>query len=92
MRGVQVDDLTSEIRQQLGLKPDVKGVVVTEVPEASPAADAALQRGDVIEQINKQPVNSVADYQRLINQAGKQTLVLLVNRGGTTTFLVVQPE
>ena len=92
MRGVQVDELTSEIRQQLGLKPDVKGVVVTEVPEGSPAADAGLQRGDVIEQINKQAVNSVADYQRLINQAGKQTLVLLVNRGGNTTFLVVQPE
>jgi serine protease Do len=92
MRGVQVDELTSEIRQQLGLKPDVKGVVVTEVPEGSPAVDAGLQRGDVIEQVNKQPVSSVADYQRLINQAGKQTLVLLVNRGGNTTFLVVQPE
>jgi serine protease Do len=92
MRGVQVDELTSDIRQQLGLKPDVKGVVVTEVPDASPAADAGLQRGDVIEQINKQPVNTVADYQRLINTAGKQTLVLLVNRGGNTTFLVVQPE
>src|SRR5579872_2159416 len=92
MRGVQVDELTSEIRQQLGLKPDVKGVVVTEVPEGSPAVDAGLQRGDVIEQVNKQPVSSVADYQRLINQAGKQTLVLLVNRCGNTTFLVVQPE
>ena len=86
MRSVQVDELTGEIRQQLGVKPDLK------VPEGSPAADAGLQRGDVIEQINKQPVNSVSDYQRLINQAGKQTLVLLVNRGGNTTFLVVQPE
>jgi len=92
MRGVQVDELTSDIEQQLGLKTDVKGVVVTEVPDGSPAADAGLQRGDVIEQINKQPVSSVADYQRLINKAGKQTLVLLVNRGGNTTFLVVQPE
>jgi serine protease Do len=92
MRGVQVDELTDDIRQQLGLKSNVKGVVVTNVEDDSPAADSGLQRGDVIEQVNRQPVNSVADYRRLVEQAGKQALVLLINRGGTTTFLVVQPE
>lgn len=92
MRGVQVDELTADIRHDLGLAADVKGVVVTNVPQDSPAAEAGLQRGDVIEQINRQNVNSVTDYDRLIRQAGKQTLVLLVNRGGTTTFIVVQPE
>jgi serine protease Do len=92
MRGVQVNDLTADIRQQLGLPGDVKGVVVTNVPDGSPASDAGLQRGDVIEQINRQPVNSVNDYQRLISQAGKQSLVLLINRGGNTAFVVVQPE
>ena len=92
MRGVQVDELTSDIRQQLGLKPDVKGVVVTNVAGDSPAADAGLQQGDVIEQINRKPVNSVADYQQLIEQSGKQSLVLLINRGGNTNFMVVQPE
>ncbi len=91
MRGVQVDELTASTRQQLGLGSDVKGVVVTDVPDASPAAEAGLQRGDVIEQVNRQPVNSVADYQRLIRQAGKEPLVLLINRGGSTTFMVVQP-
>jgi serine protease Do len=92
MRGVRVEELTGEIRQELGLSSQVKGVVVAEVPDGSPAADANLQRGDVIEQINRQPVTSVADYQRLVREAGKQTLVLLVNRGGTTNFVVVQPE
>jgi serine protease Do len=92
MRGVQVDDLTPDLRQQLGLKPDVQGVAVTDVPDTSPAADAGLQRGDVIQQVNRKPVDSVNDYQRLIAEAGKQTIVLLVNRGGNTRFLVVQPE
>ena len=92
MNGVQVQELTSDIRQQLGLDSNVKGVVVTQVPGDSPAADAGLQRGDVIEQINRQPVNSVNDYQRLIAQTGKQAVVLLVNRGGNTTFIVVQPQ
>jgi serine protease Do len=92
MRGVQVDELTDDVRQQLGLRPNVKGVVVASVSDDSPAAESGLQRGDVIEQVNRQPVSSVADYQRLVEQAGKQTMVLLVNRGGNTTFLVVQAE
>jgi len=92
MSGVQVDELTPDIRQQLGLGADVKGVVVTSVPSGSPADDAGLQRGDVIEQVDRQPVNSVSDYHRLISEAGKKTLVLLVNRGGNTTFVVVQPD
>ena len=92
MRGVQVDELTPDIRQQLGLNSSVKGVVVTSVASGSPADEAGLERGDVIEQINRQPVNSVSDYQRLIGETGKQTVVLLINRGGNTTFLVVQPQ
>lgn len=92
MSGVQVDNLTNDIRQQLKLGPEVKGVVITQVPDGSPAQEAGLQQGDVIEQVNRKPVNSVSDYQRLINEAGNQAIVLLVNRGGETTFVVVQPQ
>jgi serine protease Do len=92
MRGVQVDEITPEIRDQLGLRPNVKGVLVSDVADGSPASDAGLQRGDVIEQINRQNIDSLSDYRRLVSEAGKQTLVLLVNRGGNTTFMVVQPE
>jgi len=92
MRDVQVGELTADIRQQLGLGFQVKGVVILTVPSGSPAADAGLQRGDVIEQINRQPVTSVGDYDRLTSQAGKKPIMLLVNRGGNTTFVVVEPE
>jgi serine protease Do len=92
MSGVQVDELTPDIRQQLGLNSDVKGVVVSEVPDGSLASEAGLQRGDVIEQVNREPVNSVSGYQRLIEKLGKQTLVLLVNRRGNTSFMVVQAQ
>jgi serine protease Do len=92
MKGVQVDTLTNDIRQQLGLGTDVKGMVVTEVPDGSPAAEVGLQRGDVIEQVNRHPVDSVGDYERLIREAGAQPVVLLINHGGNTGFLVVHPE
>jgi len=92
MTGVEVSQLTDDIREQLGLGREVRGVVVTDVPDGSPAADAGLQRGDVIEQVNRHPVNSVSDYQRLVREAGNGSIVVLVNRGGNTQFVVVQPE
>lgn len=92
MTGVQVDQLTDDIRQQLGLGPEVKGVVITDVSDGSSAANAGLQRGDVIEQVNRHPVNSVSDYQRLVREARNESVVLLINRGGQTQFVVVQPE
>ena len=75
----------------LAWDPTSKALLSPRSPDSSPAAEAGLKRGDVIEQVNQQPVNSVADYQRLIRQAGKESLLLLINRGGATTFMVVQP-
>jgi serine protease Do len=92
MKGVEVDELTPAIRSELGLRPDVKGVVVTDLGPGSPAADAGLQRGDVIQEVNRQAVNSVAEYQRLIRQVGKQPLVLLINRRGSSAYISVQPQ
>ena len=92
MRGVQVDELTPRIAPELGLRPDTKGVVIIDVAPGAPAADAGLRPGDVIREINRQPVNSMADYLRLIRQAGNQSVVLLINRRGTTAFVVVEPE
>ena len=92
MRGVEVDELTAEVARELGLRPDTKGVVVTDVDPAAPAADAGLRRGDVIEEVNRQTVSSVSEYQRAVRQAGKQALVLSVSREGSTAYIVVEPE
>jgi serine protease Do len=59
MKGVQVEELTSQLRRELDLSPNIHGVVVTDVSPDSPAGDAGLRRGDVIEEVNRQPVDSV---------------------------------
>ena len=92
MRGVQVDNLTPSVARELGVRPGTRGVVVTDVAPATPASDAGLRRGDIIEEINRQSVTNVTEYGRIVRQAGKQSLVLLVNRGGQTSFVVVEPE
>jgi serine protease Do len=92
MSGVDVEKLTPEIAHELRLPADTQGVVVDNVASGSSADDAGLRRGDVIEQVNRQPVPDVSAYNRAVEQAGKSDIVLLVNRGGTTTFIVVQPS
>ncbi len=89
LNGVSVQDLTPQIAQQLGLDSNVTGVVVTDVDEASAAADAGLQQGDVIQQVNRQPVRNTNDFDKLTRNANG-TVLLFVNRGGRTLFIPVE--
>jgi len=90
LRGITVQILTPDLRDRLGLSSDVRGVVITEVDPDSPAAQAQLQPGDVIESINRHSVNSVADFNRLAAEAKGQTL-LRINRQGNGAFVVIGP-
>ncbi|MGE5206617.1 MAG: DegQ family serine endoprotease [Chlamydiota bacterium] len=90
MQGVDVQGLTPDILQELGLPSHTRGVVVVQVAQGSPAEDAGLQRGDVIEQVNRHLVDSVSQYESEVRMAGNRAIVLLVNRRGTTAFVVVQ--
>ncbi|MCS6952363.1 MAG: DegQ family serine endoprotease [Bryobacteraceae bacterium] len=92
LEGVDVDDLTPAIARQLGLPRDTFGVVVTNVRPDSPAAEAGLRRGDVIQEVNRRPVTNVASFERAVRQAGSEPVLLLINRGGNTHFLVVEPR
>ena len=63
-----------------------------EVDPFGPAADAGIERGDVIEQVNQQPVRSVADLRAAVERSGKDPLLLLVNHRGTTIFVTIRPR
>jgi len=92
MQGVEVQTLTSDIASQLDLPPDTFGVVVTSVAPASPAADAGLRRGDVIQEVNHKRVSNVSDYESALRAGGNQSVLLLVNRGGATLYVVISTE
>jgi serine protease Do len=90
LQGVTVENLTPETAQQLKLPASTKGVVVDQVSSASPAADAGLQPGDVIQQVNRQPVTSVQEYSQAVGASQKdQPVLLMVDRNGNTMFLAV---
>ncbi|HXB70126.1 MAG TPA: PDZ domain-containing protein [Candidatus Acidoferrales bacterium] len=60
----------------------------TQVGPSSPAAEAGLRRGDVIQEVNRKPVKSTADFERAVAGSKAGTL-LLVNRHGSTMYLAV---
>ena len=79
--GLRVDSLTPDRAQQAGVEGR-KGVVVTDVDPASFADDLGFARGDVITEINRQPITSMADYRAAISKLKPgQNVVFKVLRG-----------
>jgi S1-C subfamily serine protease len=89
--GIAVAPLTPELASRLGMDKDAKGVVVEDVNPDGRAADAGLQPGDVIAQVNRAPVRSVEDLQSAVKNGGDKPVLLLVNRKGTQIFVTVRP-
>jgi serine protease Do len=90
--GVEVRNLTPDIARQLGLPPGTKGVVVTGVAPDSAASTAGVEPGDVILEVNRQAVRSVADLKRITAKLTKKDgALLLINRRGGKLFLAIKP-
>ena len=90
LRGVTVQNLTADLRKQLGVPPETHGVVVTEVDPGSPAGQY-LTQGDIVMSINRHDVTSVADFNKLAAEAKGQTL-LRVMRQGQAAFVVIPDQ
>ncbi|HEY5766230.1 MAG TPA: PDZ domain-containing protein, partial [Candidatus Udaeobacter sp.] len=91
LASIHVDELTPERARQLDLPPNVRGVLVTDVDPDSGMAE--LQKGDVIEEINQQPVTSVSDYNKIAGGLDPgQPQVLSVCRHRSRSFLVLRPR
>jgi serine protease Do len=63
--------------------------VVQDVDPDGPAAQAGIQAGDVIQEVNRQPVSSAAEIQNALAKSGDRPPLLLINRGGQTVFVPV---
>jgi len=88
LAGVSVEDVDTQTARQLGLPANAAGVVVTGISPSSPAVDSGLRRGDVIQEVNRQPVKNTSDFERAMRNSKDQTL-LLVNRQGSTMYVAV---
>jgi serine protease Do len=90
--GLSVSPLTPELASRLGVSAQTRGVVVNQIDPQGPAANAGLQQGDVIVQVNRQPVTSGAELQTALERTSDRPALLLVNRRGNNLFLTFRPR
>lgn len=89
--GLTVQELNPSLAQQFNLK-EKEGVIVTEVEPGSPAANAGINPGDIVKEINRKKIAALKDYRAAMEKApeGKPVLLLL-QRGEARIFVAVKP-
>ena len=86
--GFAVQDLTPELREKLQVKEG--GVLVSSVEPGSPAFRRGLRPGDVILEVDRQPVKSRQDLLAALQASRPEAdLLLLVQRGKSSRFIVI---
>lgn len=91
--GMTVEPMSDELRQSFNISQTVDGVVVTGVKDRSEAAEKGLIDGDVIVEINQQPVRDPAKAKEIIEKAkenGRASVLLLVNSAGDVRFVALK--
>ena len=87
--GLAVQSLTPRVVRELGV-PDTHGVLVRGVEDSSRASNAGLRPGDVIVEIDRQPIESAADFERSVSEHRPgPPILMLVYRNGQSLFVAV---
>ncbi|MGO4524369.1 DegQ family serine endoprotease [Microvirga sp. 2MCAF35] len=94
--GLNMSGMTDELRRRFSLKDDLKGVVITRVDPNSNASDKRIQAGEVIVEVNQEPVTSPSDVTKKIDdlkaQGRKSALLLVSNAQGEVRFVALSIE
>jgi len=89
--GLSLQKLTPDLADRLGYE-DAKGVLVTAVEPDSLAARAGIERGNLIEEVNRKSVTTPAQVESLIKDSNKKSVLLLVRSGNATRYLALKLE
>jgi len=89
--GLALRALDAAAAKRLGLRP-AHGVLVAAVQPGSPAAQAGVRRGDVILEVNKRQVTSVAEAQEAVRKDQDGSLLLLLRRGASSLYAALEAK
>lgn len=90
--GMSLQTVTPEIARQMGVDK-AEGLLVGRVQPGSPADAAGILQGDIIMEVMQKPVNTVAEFNKLVGSLqNKQAVLLLVKRQNVTHYVVMQVE
>tara|TARA_R110000868_G_scaffold189695_1_gene432873 strand:+ start:58164 stop:59615 length:1452 start_codon:yes stop_codon:yes gene_type:complete len=89
IEGMTLSDLGDDEREALGVDDTVKGVVVTSIEFDGRAANSGIKSGDIILEISKEKVASVADVEAMLKKQGDKSMLILIQRDGEKHFLAL---
>ncbi|MGR3364169.1 MAG: DegQ family serine endoprotease [Maritimibacter harenae] len=93
--GLTLSEMTDALREELGLDAGAEGIVITAVDPNSAAAEKGLVEGDVITEAGQERLTTIGDLEDRIEAArdgGRQSILLLVRRGGDPRFVALPVE
>lgn len=89
--GLTLQPLTSDMATRFGLDATDQGLLVTRVDASSNAAAAGIRQGDLIQEVNRQPVKSLADFGSAIRQSGSRPALVLIKRRNAVIYVPLRP-
>jgi serine protease Do len=88
--GITVQPLTAESASRFGLDANDEGLLVTRVDPAGSAANAGIRQGDLIQEVNRQPVKTVTEFTAAIQRSGARPALVLVKRRNAVIYLTLK--
>ncbi|MGO9014265.1 MAG: DegQ family serine endoprotease [Dissulfurispiraceae bacterium] len=93
LSGVAATDITRSIIKQLGVEYDEKGVVVVKIEPDSPADEAGLKKGDIVQEVDRQRISNLNEFNKAAAKVRPiDTVLLFVNRGGKKFYVALSPQ
>lgn len=93
LTGITVMEMNPAIAKQLGLDRDEKGVVVVKIEQGTSAEEAGIKKGDLIQEIDRNRVNNLDDFNKLVSRIKPDdTVLLFINRSGRRFYVVLPPQ
>lgn len=89
--GLTLRPFLAESAARYGLEATDQGLLVTRVDPASNAYNAGIRQGDLIQEVNRKPVKTLADFTAAMQQSGSRPALLLIKRRSNVTYLALRP-
>ncbi len=93
LSGMAAMDLNRAVMKQLGIEKDEKGVVVVKIEAGSPAEEAGLKKGDIVQEVDRQKISNLNEFSKAAAKVKpSDTVLLFVNRSGKKFYVALSPQ
>jgi len=90
--GLSLQPLTAQTASRYGLEAGDQGLLVMRVDPASNAASAGIRQGDLIQEVNRQPVNTIVEFTAAVQRSGSRPALVLLKRRSAVIYVTLKAD